>query len=88
MAVQIGDRGIRVNCIVPGQVWTPMARRALAPDGAQNVVAAVREERRLNSPLQLEGTAWDIANTALFFASEDSRWVTGQTLVVDGGYLC
>jgi NAD(P)-dependent dehydrogenase (short-subunit alcohol dehydrogenase family) len=88
MAVQIGGRGIRVNCIVPGQVWTPMARRALAPDGAESVVAAVREERRLNSPLQLEGTPWDIANTALFFASEDSRWLTGQTLVVDGGYLC
>jgi NAD(P)-dependent dehydrogenase (short-subunit alcohol dehydrogenase family) len=76
MAEQLGPRGIRVNAIAPGQVWTPM----VAYHGEQG-----REERRRRSPLGTEGTAWDVAWAAVYLASDEARWVTGQTLVVDGG---
>ncbi len=46
-----------------------------------------RELRRQSTPLGIEGTAWDIAWTALFLASDEARWITGVTLPVDGGVL-
>jgi NAD(P)-dependent dehydrogenase (short-subunit alcohol dehydrogenase family) len=76
LAEQLGPRGIRVNAIAPGQVWTPM----VAYHGEQG-----REERRRRTPLGTEGTAWDVAWAAVYLASDEARWVTGQTLVVDGG---
>jgi len=44
-----------------------------------------RERRRASTPLGTEGTGWDVAWAAVFLASDESRWVTGQTLVIDGG---
>ena len=44
-----------------------------------------RERRRLAVPLRSEGTGWDVANAAVYLASDESRWVTGQVLVVDAG---
>lgn len=82
MAANHARQGIRVNCVCPGQVWTPLVA-AEAPEGEAR--EALRERRRRGSLLQTEGTAWDIANAILFFASDDARWITGQTLVVDGG---
>ena len=75
-AAQLGPKGIRINAIAPGQVWTPMVE-ALGP--------AEREHRRRANPLGVEGTAWDVAWAAVYLASDEARWVTGQTLVVDGG---
>lgn len=88
MAVELGARGIRINCVIPGQVWTPIAQRAQSEGRSDADIAAAREQRRANTLLNLEGTAWDIANAVLFFASDDARWITGQSLVVDGGFLC
>jgi|SRR5579859_3022138 len=86
LAVHYGSRRIRANCICPGGAWTAMAARFWI---GQNVSAAKFEEaRRLRANatlLKTEGTAWDIANAALFLAGDESRWITGQTLVVDGG---
>ncbi len=76
LAEQLGPKRIRVNAIAPGQVWTPM----VAYHGEKG-----REERRLRTPLGTEGTAWDIGWAAVYLASDEARWVTGQTLVVDGG---
>jgi NAD(P)-dependent dehydrogenase (short-subunit alcohol dehydrogenase family) len=76
VAVQLAPGGIRVNAIAPGQVWTPMVE-SLGP--------AARERRRQASPLGVEGTAWDVAWAAVYLASDEARWVTGHTLVVDGG---
>ncbi len=76
LAEQLGPRGIRVNAIAPGQVWTPM----VAYQGAEG-----REARRRRTPLGTEGTAWDVAWAAVYLASDEARWVTGQTIVVDGG---
>jgi NAD(P)-dependent dehydrogenase (short-subunit alcohol dehydrogenase family) len=87
IAMQVASLGVRVNSVVPGGPWTPVAKRILAAKMSDDEVAAVREARRLEVPLKTEGTAWDVANAVLFFASKESSWVTGQSLVVDGGYV-
>jgi NAD(P)-dependent dehydrogenase (short-subunit alcohol dehydrogenase family) len=79
MAAHHGTQGIRVNAIAPGLAYTPMvASRAMTPE--------FREKRRQGSLLKTEGTAWDVANAALFLASDDSRWITGALLPVDAGH--
>jgi NAD(P)-dependent dehydrogenase (short-subunit alcohol dehydrogenase family) len=86
MSVQLGPSGVRVNGVCPGQMWTPMGMRNLRQKGyTDEEIAAQRERRRLGLPLQTEGTGWDIGAAALFLASQDARWITGQLLVVDGG---
>lgn len=76
VAVQLGPRRIRVNAIAPGAVWTPMV---------ENLGPEARERRRRANPLGVEGTAWDVAWGAVYLASDEARWVTGHTLVIDGG---
>jgi NAD(P)-dependent dehydrogenase (short-subunit alcohol dehydrogenase family) len=82
MAVWHGRQGIRVNCIVPGSLYTPMATAAQADR------AAFRRMRVETAPLGTEGTAWDFAWAALFLASDESRWISGVLLPIDGGLLC
>lgn len=78
MAAHHGREGIRVNCVCPGMVYTPMVyARGMTPE--------MREARRLRSLLQIEGTAWDVANAVLYLASDDARWVTGAVLPIDAG---
>lgn len=77
LAGQRAKDRIRVNCIAPGFVWTPMVAEGMSPE--------LRERRRLAAPIQDEGTAWDVGWAAVYLASDESRWVTGQVLVVDGG---
>jgi NAD(P)-dependent dehydrogenase (short-subunit alcohol dehydrogenase family) len=76
VAVQLGPKGIRVNAIAPGQVWTPMVER-LGPDA--------RERRKRAAPLSVEGTAWDVGWGAVYLASDEARWVNGHVLVIDAG---
>ena len=78
MAVDHGADGIRVNCIAPGPLYTPMVYASGMSDEA-------RELRRQASLLEIEGDAWDIGNAVVFLCSAWSRYITGQTLVVDGG---
>lgn len=86
MAIQLGHRGVRVNGVCPGQVWTPMGRRRLVTLGfSESQINAHRRERAQGVPLRLEGTAWDVAAATLFLVSDDARWITGQVLTVDGG---
>jgi NAD(P)-dependent dehydrogenase (short-subunit alcohol dehydrogenase family) len=78
MAVDHGPDGIRVNCVAPGPVYTPMVY-------ARQMTAAAREGRRRASVLGVEGTGWDIGRAVRFLLSAEARYITGQTLVVDGG---
>ena len=79
MAVDHGRQGIRVNCVAPGPVYTPMVAAGPAmPDD-------VREARRKASLLGIEGAGWDVGNAVRFLLSNHARYITGQTLVVDGG---
>lgn len=78
IAVTHGRQRIRSNCIAPGNMYTPMV--------AVNMSEEKRRLRTIANPLGLEGTGWDIAYAAVFLASDEARWITGQTLVVDGGY--
>jgi NAD(P)-dependent dehydrogenase (short-subunit alcohol dehydrogenase family) len=78
MAVDHAPQGIRVNCIAPGPVYTPMVY-------AGGMSPEVREQRRRASPLGLEGTGWDIGWAALFLVSDEARYITGVVLPVDGG---
>jgi NAD(P)-dependent dehydrogenase (short-subunit alcohol dehydrogenase family) len=79
MAGDHGRQGIRVNCIVPGQIYGPMV--------APRMDAALRETRRQASALGTEGNGWDVAWAAVFLASDEARWVTGVALPVDAGFL-
>jgi len=83
LATQYGSVGIRANSIVPGQIWTEIVARSLAND---HDLGELRELRRRQNLLETEGTAWDVAEGAAFLASDASRWITGQTLNVDGGF--
>jgi NAD(P)-dependent dehydrogenase (short-subunit alcohol dehydrogenase family) len=78
MAAHHGGEGIRVNCVCPGMVYTPMVY-------AGGMSEEIRERRRLRSLLQTEGTGWDVANAVLYLASDAARWVTGTILTVDAG---
>ena len=79
MAAHHGRDGVRVNCVAPGLVYTPMvAARGMTPQ--------VREARRARSMLGTEGTAWDVAAAIAFLASDAARWITGVVLPVDAGY--
>ena len=81
MAADHGRDNIRVNCIAPGLVYTPMAAAVTDIDDA------IREQRSKMAPLGTEGTAWDVASAAVYLASDEARWVTGTVLPVDGGLL-
>ena len=78
MAVDHGRDGIRVNCVAPGPVYTPMVY-------AGGMSAKARETRKNASVLKQEGTGWDIGHAVRFLLSDYARYITGHTLVVDGG---
>jgi NAD(P)-dependent dehydrogenase (short-subunit alcohol dehydrogenase family) len=77
LAGQLGGQRIRVNCIAPGQVFTPLI--------AERIDAEGRQRRATSGLIKDEGSAWDIGWAAVYLASEEARWVTGQVLAVDAG---
>ncbi len=79
MAADFAEFGIRVNSLLPGALYTPMV--------ASQLTAAERERRRLATPLRTEGTAWDVGWATVFLASDESRWITGALLPIDGGLM-
>ncbi|MBV9530199.1 MAG: SDR family oxidoreductase [Bradyrhizobium sp.] len=85
LAYQNADFGIRANVILPGLMDTPMAVDIRAREFGKTR-AEVAAERDSKVPLRRKmGTAWDVANAALFLASDDANFITGVTLPVDGG---
>jgi NAD(P)-dependent dehydrogenase (short-subunit alcohol dehydrogenase family) len=87
-AIELAYYEIRVNAIAPGNIPTPLLRTS-APnvdaEELQRFEAAIRDTMRADRPLKREGTPEDIAEAALYFASDRSRYVTGTVLPVDGG---
>jgi len=85
LAYQNAEYGIRANVILPGLMDTPMAVDTRAREFGKTR-AEVAAERDRKVPLRRKmGTAWDVANAALFLASDEANFITGVTLPVDGG---
>jgi NAD(P)-dependent dehydrogenase (short-subunit alcohol dehydrogenase family) len=87
LALQNAAYGVRANVILPGLMDTPMAvdTRARATGESREIIAAERDKK---VPLRGKmGTAWDVANAALFLASDEANFITGVALPVDGGAL-
>ncbi len=83
---ELAGRGVRVNCVSPGYMRTPMStgeRDGLPPEEQE---ARMAEFGRL-VPMRRAGSTLDIANAIVYLASDESAYVTGQEIVVDGGYL-
>jgi len=78
MAVDHGKDNIRVNCVAPGPVYTPMVYD-------RGMTEQARDTRRRASVLAIEGTGWDVGHAVRFLLSNQARYITGHTLVVDGG---
>ncbi|WP_102419240.1 SDR family NAD(P)-dependent oxidoreductase [Mycobacterium sp. 4858] len=79
MASRHGPEGIRVNAVAPGPVYTPMVQ-------AEGLTWEARAARSAMLPLRSEGTGWDVGEAVLYLSGPRSRWVTGITLTVDGGF--
>ena len=77
LAGQLGSRRIRVNAIAPGQVYTSLVANRLTPEG--------RQRRATSGLIKDEGSAWDIGWAAVYLASDEARWVTGQVFPIDAG---
>lgn len=80
LACEFASKKIRINCIAPGFVMTPMNKevmKALPQDAVDQVIK--------NHPLGI-GTPKDVANLVIFLLSEESRWITGTTMIIDGGF--
>lgn len=76
---ELGPNGIRVNAIAPGVVETDMVKSSLTPE--------IRQKILTRFPLARLATKEDVANLAVFLASDLSSFITGQTIAVDGGFL-
>jgi NAD(P)-dependent dehydrogenase (short-subunit alcohol dehydrogenase family) len=85
--MELGESGVRVNCICPGFIPTPMIGRArgLPIHEADGRLDEIRKSFTKAQPLRRPGDPADIAKAALWLASDDSSFVNGHALVVDGG---
>ena len=80
LALEMATKGMTVNCISPGTILTPLMQNMM-----ESLTEEQKAERKAGFPLGL-GNPSDIANTAMFLLSDGARWITGQNIVVDGGY--
>jgi NAD(P)-dependent dehydrogenase (short-subunit alcohol dehydrogenase family) len=88
VATELAPYGIRVNCLAPGGIPTPILAssvKGLSDQAIDRFVRATREKMRKDRPLGREGTPEDVADAAVYFASDASASVTGTVLPIDGG---
>lgn len=90
VANELAEQNVRVNCICPGFIATPLyAGKPLGTAGREAAEKTLEKARAASvdaQPMHRMGEALDIAKAALFLASDDSEWITGHALVVDGGF--
>ena len=86
LALQNAPFGIRVNCILPGLIDTPMAVETRSRKWNQPR-EQVLAERNAKVPLGRQGTGWDVANASLFLASDEASFITGVSILIDGGRI-
>jgi len=90
-AIDLGEYGIRVNCIAPGNIETPILAGAMAANLPEEeraeLMRTIREFILSRQPLKRQGSPSDIAEAAVYFGSERSSYVTGTVLPVDGGMV-
>ena len=84
VALEVGEQNVRVNAICPGFIATPLA--AGRPDADESQIQQMRDAGQNSQVMGRVGEPTDIANMALFLASDESAWMTGQEWVVDGGF--
>jgi NAD(P)-dependent dehydrogenase (short-subunit alcohol dehydrogenase family) len=89
VAMELGEHNVRVNCISPGAIVTGILLKALglSPDRADDVASALTERFAAQQPIPRAGSVDDIAHMAVFLASDESSFVTGQDIIVDGGQI-
>lgn len=83
-AVAYAAKGVRLNCVMPGLMFTPLVER-LAQKYNQGDYEGMVAKRHAQVPMGRMGDAWDVAHAALFLSSNEARYITGTELVVDGG---
>ena len=88
IAVDYAEKNIRANCILPGLLNTPMIVEPLRKTYADGDIEKMIKIRDAQCPMKKMGDAWDVAYAALFLASDESKYITGAELVVDGGISC
>jgi len=89
VAMELGESGVRVNCICPGGIATPIFGAALGVSGAEadRIAETMKVVLTAFQPIQRAGLPEDIARAALWLASDDSSFVNGHALIVDGGLI-
>ena len=80
MALSLADKGIRVNAVGPGTILTDMAKKVMADEAARKMILS-------RTPMGRCGEPEEMASVAVFLASDDSSYITGQTIYADGGRL-
>lgn len=84
IAAELGPHGVRANAVCPGVTETPMPKQDRSEEEWEQLASQMAEQY----PLRRLGQPEDIANAMLYLASDEASWVTGQALVVDGGFSC
>jgi NAD(P)-dependent dehydrogenase (short-subunit alcohol dehydrogenase family) len=87
LAVRYGPQGIRCNTVIPGMIDTPLLEHRVAKQKGRADLETLRAQARTRVPLGRRGDAWDVAYAALYLASDESRYVTGTEILVDGGLM-
>jgi len=87
VAMELGESNVRVNCVLPGFIPTPMIimARGIPLEEADSKLPVIEEAFKEAQPIKRAGSPSDIAKAALWLASDDSSFVNGQAIVVDGG---
>lgn len=85
VAVEFAPHGIRANVVMPGLIDTPHVAAHIAGDTDPAALAAARAAL---PPMRRQGTPWEVAEAAVFLASDAASYITGQVLAVDGGLSC